>query len=185
MQQTIHMIIGKSRDLNTLISMCLKLYLLQTYHSRLSILDQKPMSWITLVKQLTLEKEYKYNLMFMFPEASELPMSIIIVGVGDADFSDMERLDSDDGLWVLSTWIVSIIYLFIRPLCLSLFTSYLHPLLQIHCHDSLLRLSIGTRKAKRDIVQFVPFRDFKNVSIGTKYWSAQRFYFMLIFYKWV
>ncbi|KAL5260858.1 hypothetical protein ACHWQZ_G006780 [Mnemiopsis leidyi] len=57
----------------------------------------------------------------MIIEASELPMSIIIVGVGDADFSDMERLDSDDGL-----------------------------------------LSIGTRKAKRDIVQFVPFRDFKN-----------------------
>ena len=35
---------------------------------------------------------------FLFSEASELPMSIIIVGVGDADFSDMERLDSDDRL---------------------------------------------------------------------------------------
>ena len=33
-----------------------------------------------------------------FSEASELPMSIIIVGVGNADFSDMERLDSDDRL---------------------------------------------------------------------------------------
>ena len=33
-------------------------------------------------------------------EASELPMSIIIVGVGEADFSDMERLDADDKLWV-------------------------------------------------------------------------------------
>ena len=31
-------------------------------------------------------------------EASELPISIIIVGVGDADFSDMERLDADDKL---------------------------------------------------------------------------------------
>ena len=30
--------------------------------------------------------------------ASELPMSIIIVGVGDADFSAMEGLDSDKGL---------------------------------------------------------------------------------------
>jgi hypothetical protein len=33
-------------------------------------------------------------------EASELPMSIIIVGVGNADFDDMERLDSDDELLV-------------------------------------------------------------------------------------
>jgi len=59
----------------------------------------------------------------MIIEASELPMSIIIVGVGNADFSDMERLDADDAL-----------------------------------------LSIGNRKAKRDIVQFVPFRDFKNAT---------------------
>ena len=29
---------------------------------------------------------------------SDLPMSIIIVGVGDADFSAMEELDSDKGL---------------------------------------------------------------------------------------
>merc|ERR1712038_268095 len=28
--------------------------------------------------------------------ASSLPMSIIIVGVGNEDFSDMERLDGDD-----------------------------------------------------------------------------------------
>ena len=28
-------------------------------------------------------------------EASQLPMSVIIVGVGDADFSAMEGLDSD------------------------------------------------------------------------------------------
>jgi hypothetical protein len=28
-------------------------------------------------------------------QASGLPMSVIIVGVGNADFKDMERLDSD------------------------------------------------------------------------------------------
>ena len=30
--------------------------------------------------------------------ASKLPMSIIIVGVGNADFSSMNQLDSDDKL---------------------------------------------------------------------------------------
>lgn len=52
--------------------------------------------------------------------ASGLPLSIIIVGVGSADFTDMNRLDGDDGL---------------------------------------LKSQTG-RKAQRDIVQFVPFRDF-------------------------
>jgi hypothetical protein len=56
--------------------------------------------------------------------ASRLPMSIIIVGVGNADFSDMRLLDGDDG-----------------P----------------------LRCPRGV-PAARDIVQFVPFRDFKDVS---------------------
>lgn len=46
-------------------------------------------------------------------------MSIIIVGVGAADFSAMEQLDGDDG-----------------------------------------RLSAGGVYAQRDIVQFVPFRQF-------------------------
>ena len=31
-------------------------------------------------------------------KASKLPTSIIIVGVGNADFSNMEQLDGDDGL---------------------------------------------------------------------------------------
>lgn len=55
--------------------------------------------------------------------ASRLPMSIIIVGVGGADFSAMEFLDGDDGI---------------------------------------LRSATG-EPAMRDIVQFVPFRQFQNV----------------------
>lgn len=56
--------------------------------------------------------------------ASHLPMSIIIVGVGGADFTDMEILDGDDGR---------------------------------------LRSPSG-EPAVRDIVQFVPYRKFQNVS---------------------
>lgn len=56
--------------------------------------------------------------------ASRLPMSVIIVGVGGADFSAMEFLDGDDGI---------------------------------------LR-SVTGEAAMRDIVQFVPFRQFQNVS---------------------
>lgn len=52
-------------------------------------------------------------------EASSLPMSIVIVGVGDADFDNMDVLDGDD-----------------------------------------TRLSYNGIYAERDIVQFVPFRDF-------------------------
>lgn len=51
--------------------------------------------------------------------ASTLPLSIIIVGVGDADFGAMEELDGD-----------------------------------------VVRISSNGRTAARDIVQFVPFRDF-------------------------
>ncbi|XP_022609764.1 copine-3-like isoform X1 [Seriola dumerili] len=54
--------------------------------------------------------------------ASRLPLSIIIVGVGGADFSAMEFLDGDDGI---------------------------------------LRSATG-EAAMRDIVQFVPFRQFQN-----------------------
>ncbi|RMC09361.1 hypothetical protein DUI87_14369 [Hirundo rustica rustica] len=54
--------------------------------------------------------------------ASYLPMSIIIVGVGNADFTDMQILDGDDGV---------------------------------------LRSPKG-EPVLRDIVQFVPFREFKN-----------------------
>lgn len=66
--------------------------------------------------------------------ASHLPMSVIIVGVGNADFTDMQILDGDDGV---------------------------------------LRSPRG-EPALRDIVQFVPFRELKNVSgwkgDGTEGW---------------
>ena len=56
--------------------------------------------------------------------ASFLPMSLIIVGVGNADFADMDMLDAD---------------------------------------NDILRDPAG-RPAARDIVQFVPFREFIKVS---------------------
>ncbi|KAJ3598611.1 hypothetical protein NHX12_002117 [Muraenolepis orangiensis] len=57
-------------------------------------------------------------------QASHLPMSVIIVGVGNADFGDMQMLDGDDGI---------------------------------------LRSTKG-EPVLRDIVQFVPFRNFKHAS---------------------
>ncbi|XP_051922479.1 copine-4 [Hippocampus zosterae] len=57
-------------------------------------------------------------------QASHLPMSVIIVGVGNADFGDMQMLDGDDGI---------------------------------------LRSPRG-EPVLRDIVQFVPFRNFKHAS---------------------
>ena len=36
-------------------------------------------------------------------KASRLPMSVIIVGVGQADFKDMNELDADEGRWMLKT----------------------------------------------------------------------------------
>lgn len=56
--------------------------------------------------------------------ASKLPMSVIIIGVGSAEFKAMEFLDGDDG--VLK--------------------------------------SLAGEPVARDIVQFVPFRQFQNVS---------------------
>ncbi|MEQ2202396.1 Copine-4 [Xenoophorus captivus] len=60
--------------------------------------------------------------------ASHLPMSVIIVGVGNADFTDMQILDGDDGI---------------------------------------LRSPKG-EPVLRDIVQFVPFKDFKHVGVHCK-----------------
>lgn len=31
--------------------------------------------------------------------SARLPLSIIIVGIGEADFTNMDILDGDDGLW--------------------------------------------------------------------------------------
>lgn len=73
--------------------------------------------------------------------ASRLPMSIIIVGVGRADFTDMEILDGDDG-----------------------------------------RLTAITGEpAVRDIVQFVPFRKFHNVSLKILYSNCFRLALALAF----
>ena len=55
-------------------------------------------------------------------EASFLPISIIIIGIGNADFSNMDVLDADD-----------------EPL-----------------------IDSNGRKADRDLVQFVPYKDFQN-----------------------
>lgn len=55
-------------------------------------------------------------------EGSVLPLSIIIVGLGDADFEQMELLDADN-----------------NPL-----------------------KNYAGKYSARDIVQFVPFREFKN-----------------------
>lgn len=60
-------------------------------------------------------------------QASKLPMSIIIVGVGNADFAAMEFLDGDSRV--------------------------------LHSYTG--------EEAARDIVQFVPFRNFRNVSRGS------------------
>jgi len=59
--------------------------------------------------------------------ASDLPLSIVIVGVGNADFDAMDVLDADD-----------------EP----------------------LRCQRTRQLMKRDIVQFVPYRDFKHVGIA-------------------
>ena len=56
-------------------------------------------------------------------DASSLPISIIIIGIGNADFSSMDQLDSDKGL--------------------------------------LRSRSNPSKLAARDIVQFVPFNQFK------------------------
>ena len=56
--------------------------------------------------------------------SSHLPISIIIVGIGNADFTNMQKLDNDD----------------------------------------LSMVDSRGKKAQRDLVQFVPFNEFKENS---------------------
>ncbi|KAJ6250416.1 copine [Anaeramoeba flamelloides] len=58
-------------------------------------------------------------------EASDLPISIVIVGIGQENFDSMEKLDSDENL-----------------------------------------LTYNGKTAQRDIVQFVPLREYKNKGMG-------------------
>ena len=94
-------------------------------------------SWSLYTKELNLRLQNYYVLLILTDGAitdidatlcsivavSHLPMSIIIIGVGGADFSTMNMLDGDDGV---------------------------------------LKAPNGQR-ACRDIVQFVPFRQFDQV----------------------
>uniref|UniRef100_A0AC34RA23 C2 domain-containing protein n=1 Tax=Panagrolaimus sp. JU765 TaxID=591449 RepID=A0AC34RA23_9BILA len=70
--------------------------------------------------------------------ASTLPLSIIIVGVGDADFEKMDELDSDDEV-----------------------------------------LTVNGRTAKRDIVQFVPFRRFMKKNTVMSAYEQERLQYLL------
>ncbi|CAN0324395.1 unnamed protein product, partial [Discosporangium mesarthrocarpum] len=67
-------------------------------------------------------------------QASSLPLSIVIVGVGEADFKAMERLDGDRNPLVSPT------------------------------------TGLG---AMRDMVQFVPFREFDGIGVGAQYMLAK------------
>eukprot|EP00158_Paraphelidium_tribonemae_P005222 Partr_v1_DN27233_c0_g1_i1_m38543 putative RNA binding motif protein len=66
--------------------------------------------------------------------ASDLPMSIVIVGIGRADFTQMEELDGDD--------------------------------------EPMLKDSRG-KSAKRDIVNFVPYRDYLKIVGRKEYFSKE------------
>ena len=92
--------------------------------------------------------------------ASRLPMSIIIVGVGRADFAAMDELDADEKrcghVYRLCHDIISSSYPISPPPVLS--PSFLLP--------AFPRLQVGSEVAERDIVQFVPFRNFAHVSLA-------------------
>lgn len=88
--------------------------------------------------------------------ASRLPLSIIIVGVGGANFDAMNELDSDEQKLELSYGIIQYTDIIILSL-----KSFYHK-----------RLQIGREVAQRDIVQFVPFREFAHVSKIIMYYSV-------------
>jgi len=96
----------------------------------------------SVASEIIKEKDYttKYNILLILTDgiitdmdltksaiinASKLPLSIIIVGVGNADFDAMDQLDSDNGM-----------------------------------------LTFNGSAAERDIVQFVPFRQFSGYNAG-------------------
>ena len=91
--------------------------------------------------------------------ASRLPMSIIIVGVGRADFAAMDELDADEKrcghVYRLCHDTISSSYPISPPSVL--FPPFLLP--------AFPRLQVGSEVAERDIVQFVPFRNFAHVSL--------------------
>ena len=59
----------------------------------------------------------------IFLQAAQLPMSVIIIGVGNADFTDMDILDGDDvrishnGEWIVSQVFLLFAYFLTRVDC--------------------------------------------------------------------
>ena len=91
--------------------------------------------------------------------ASRLPMSIIIVGVGGADFAAMDELDADEKRCVHVQTVANDIISSSSSSSISYLTSpppFPSP--------PTPRLQVGSEVAERDIVQFVPFRKFAHVS---------------------
>ena len=83
--------------------------------------------------------------------ASRLPISIIIVGVGGADFAAMNELDADEQRYTGH----------------AVVCNYELPLI---LYPPTPRLRVGSEVAERDIVQFVPFREFAHVRYHIMQW---------------
>ncbi|CAH3117543.1 unnamed protein product [Porites lobata] len=125
-------------------------------------------------------------------KASRLPMSVIIVGVGQADFKDMNELDADEGRGpgasgislrpLRSAFILNLLFIVLKNLSRNETMVYLKTniraprsigrcLMQYGLTESFSNygkdvkwLRCGHHYADRDIVQFVPYREFKNKS---------------------
>ena len=93
-------------------------------------------------------------------EASRLPMSIIIVGVGNANFDAMNELDADESRWERERESVTQVLV---ELGVALYT---------HHNIFPSRLRVGSAIADRDIVQFVPFRNYLHVSYSYRIYST-------------
>ena len=93
--------------------------------------------------------------------ASDLPLSILIVGVGGADFKEME-VYAFLFVWFVLDWVIPLTNVAISSIHFPhhLLNSILSFIYQILDADKGERLeSSSGRVASRDIVQFVPFRD--------------------------